>query len=200
MLGLYVSDHPLLGAQRSLRSKVECGIGELRDQPRDQDLPPRVVGGIVTALQRKYTKKGDYMATFVLEDLSSAIEVMVFPRTMTDYGHLLDDDVILCVKGRLDMRDDEPKLIALEITQPTIRLDDEVPPFMIEAKLAALTDDRVSRLKEILVAQSGDRPVFVHLVGQGKTTVLQLDDDYRVDGSPSLCAELRELLGPACVL
>jgi DNA polymerase-3 subunit alpha len=200
MLGLYVSDHPLLGAQRSLRSKVECGIGELRDQPRDQDLPPRVVGGIVTALQRKYTKKGDYMATFVLEDLSSAIEVMVFPRTMTDYGHLLDDDVILCVKGRLDMRDDEPKLIALEITQPTIRLDDEVPPFLIEAKLNALTDDRVTRLKEILVAQSGDRPVFVHLVGQGKTTVLQLDDDFRVDGSASLCAELRELLGPSCVL
>jgi hypothetical protein len=42
--------------------------------------------------------------------------------------------------------------------------------------------------------------VFVHLVGQGKTTILQLDDDYRVDGSASLCAELRELLGPACVL
>jgi len=119
---------------------------------------------------------------------------------MADFGHLLDDDVILCVRGRLDLRDDEPKLIALEITQPSIRLDDEVPPFLISAKLTMLTEDRVTRLKEILVSQVGDRPVFVHLVGQAKTTVLALDDDYRVDGSATLCAELRELLGPSCVL
>ena len=38
------------------------------------------VGGIVTALNRKYTKRGDLMATFVLEDLGAALEVMVFPQ------------------------------------------------------------------------------------------------------------------------
>ena len=42
----------------------------------------RTVGGIVTALNRKYTKRGDLMATFVLEDLGAALEVMVFPKTM----------------------------------------------------------------------------------------------------------------------
>ena len=40
----------------------------------------RTVGGIVTALNRKYTKRGDLMATFVLEDLGAALEVMVFPQ------------------------------------------------------------------------------------------------------------------------
>ena len=44
--------------------------------------PMRVVGGLVTDLQRKWTKKGDLMAVFVLEDLQSSIEVMVFPKTM----------------------------------------------------------------------------------------------------------------------
>ena len=60
----------------------------------------RTVGGIVTALNRKYTKRGDLMATFVLEDLGAALEVMVFPKTMAQYGHLLEDDAIVVIKGR----------------------------------------------------------------------------------------------------
>ena len=59
----------------------------------------RTVGGIVTALNRKYTKRGDLMATFVLEDLGAALEVMVFPKTMAQYGHLLEDDAIVVRQG-----------------------------------------------------------------------------------------------------
>ena len=66
MLGLYVSDHPLMGAERALRRHVECTIADLVDL---DDGTMRTVAGVVTALQRKYTKRGDLMATFVLEDL-----------------------------------------------------------------------------------------------------------------------------------
>ena len=81
MLGLYVSDHPLMGAEAALRRHVDCTLAELREM-REGDT--RWVGGVVTALSRKYTKKGDLMATFTLEDLQAAIEVMVFPKTMLD--------------------------------------------------------------------------------------------------------------------
>jgi len=198
MLGLYVSDHPLLGAQRSLRTKVECTIAEMRE-PREEGIT-RVVGGVITALSRKYTRKGDLMATFVLEDLGAAIEVMVFPRTMADFGHVLEDDAIVCVKGRIDTRDDEPKLIALDITRPELRLDDDMPPFRVQVRLSRLDDRRVTGLKKILTAHPGDREVFVHLASDAKTTVVQLADDYRTDGGTSLCAELRELLGPDCIV
>src|SRR5262249_53397838 len=83
MLGLYVSDHPLMGAERALRRHVDCSIAEVREM---EDGSVRCVAGVVTALQRKYTKRGDLMATFVLEDLASAIEVMVFPKTMQTFG------------------------------------------------------------------------------------------------------------------
>ena len=69
MLGLYVSDHPLMGAERALRRHVECTIAELADL---DDGAMRTVAGVVTGLQRKYTKRGDLMATFVLEDLAAA--------------------------------------------------------------------------------------------------------------------------------
>ena len=66
MLGLYVSDHPLMGAERALRRYTDSTLSELKEA-REGEM--RVVGGIVTGLARKYTKRGDLMATFVLEDL-----------------------------------------------------------------------------------------------------------------------------------
>ncbi len=89
MLGLYVSDHPLMGVEHALRRLVECSIADLNEL---DDGAMRTVAGVVTGLQRKYTKRGDLMATFVLEDLAAAIEVMVFPKTMLTYGELLTPD------------------------------------------------------------------------------------------------------------
>ena len=120
MLGLYVSDHPLMGAEAALRRLVECSITDLAEL---EDGTIRTVAGVVTGLARKYTKRGDLMATFVLEDLAAAIEVMVFPKTMLQYGELLDADAIVVIKGRIDGREDTPKLMAMEITRPELNLD-----------------------------------------------------------------------------
>jgi DNA polymerase III subunit alpha len=195
MLGLYVSEHPLMGAERGLRRHTECTLTELKEL-REGEM--RVVGGVVTALARRYTKRGDLMATFVLEDLGAALEVMVFPKTMTSYGHILHEDAIVCVKGRLDMRDDDPKIIAMEVTQPELVIDGGVP-VRLRVRRDALTNAKVDQLKEILHAHPGDSPVFVHLEGAGRTTVLQLADDFLVDSSNGLYADLRVLLGANCV-
>ncbi|MEX0663998.1 MAG: DNA polymerase III subunit alpha [Acidimicrobiia bacterium] len=197
MLGLYVSEHPLLGAQGRLKRHVECTLAELREL-RDGEM--RVVGGIVTTLSRKYTRKGDLMATFVLEDLGAALEVMVFPRTMTNFGHLLEDDAIVCVKGRLDLRDEQPKVIALEVTRPEITLDHETEPVRIRTKAAVFDDERVRQLKDILLQHPGESAAFVQLEGAQRTTVLRLADEYRVEPSAGLYAELRVLFGPDSLL
>ena len=80
--------------------------------------PVRAVGGVVTDLRRTYTKKGDLMARFVLEDLQAAMEVFVFPKTMADYGALIENDAILVVRGRLDTREEEPKIVCMEVAAP----------------------------------------------------------------------------------
>jgi DNA polymerase-3 subunit alpha len=195
MLGLYVSEHPLLSAERSLRRHVECTLAELREG-REGEM--RTVGGIVTALNRKYTRRGDLMATFVLEDLGAALEVMVFPKTMAQFGHLLADDAIVTVKGRIDQRDDTPKIIAMEVDRPELVLDGG-PPVRVRMKLAALSDAKVTKLKDILSEHPGDSPVFVHLESPEKTTVLRLGDDHLVDAGNGLFAELRVLLGADCI-
>jgi DNA polymerase III subunit alpha len=192
MLGLYISDHPLLGMEASLRRITDGSIAELREL-RDGEI--RTVGGVVTGLSRKYTKKGDLMATFFLEDLQSAIECWVFPRAMHEYGPLLVDDAIVCVKARLDTRDEQPKLTALEIRRPELNAGDNTEVHL-EVPLGSLTESRVTQLKQLLVEHPGPSPVFLH-VGR---KVLRLTDDFGVDAGNGFMGEIRVLLGPNAVL
>src|SRR4029453_12617996 len=92
----------------ALARRGDCSPDELADLG-DGDL--KAVGGVVSALQRKWTRRGDLMAVFTLEDLRASAEVMVFPRTMTEHGHKLADDAVVIVRGRVDARDDAPKLL-----------------------------------------------------------------------------------------
>ena len=188
MLGLYVSSHPLFGVESLLRRHAECTIAELREC-RDGDT--KWVGGVVTALQRKYTKRGDLMAVFTLEDLQSAIEVMVFPRTMLEHGVLLADDAIVCVKGRIDLREEPPKIICLEVKRPDLT-PEGTGPIRIKLSPAALTHGLLDRLKSVLRDHPGNQAVHVHL----DPHVLRLPDEFRVDSGNGLVSELRVLLGP----
>ena len=112
MLGLYVSDHPLLGAEAALRRKTD---GTLADAIEAEEHAIKAYGGVITNLQRKWTRAQDLMAVFTLEDLQGTMEVMVFPKTMAVVGHKLVDDAVVVVKGKLDKREEQPKLVALDV-------------------------------------------------------------------------------------
>ena len=192
MLGLYVSDHPLMGAEASLRRRTETTIAELEGV---EDGTMRTTGGLVTSLQKKWTRKGDLMAVFTLEDLQSTVEVMVFPKTMQNYGHLLEDDAVVIVRGRVDTRDDQPKLMAMELErfEPVV---DGNPPVHVNLRPAALSDELLTGLKALLSEHPGESQVFLHI---GERQVLLLPENFAVSATAGLLAELRELLGPEAV-
>jgi DNA polymerase-3 subunit alpha len=181
-----------MGAEGALRKFTDCGLAELKEL-RDGEL--RKVGGVVTGLQRKYTKKGDLMGVFTLEDLESAVEVMVFPRTMQEYGMLLADDAIVVVKGRLDGREEPAKIVAMEVTRPQLVLDGG-PPLRLVLPAATLSETMVTTVKRILLDHPGDSPVYLK-VG---TKTLRLPDEFNVDTSNGLVAELRTVLGESGVI
>jgi DNA polymerase-3 subunit alpha len=155
------------------------------------------------------------MAVFTLEDLQSAIEVMVFPRSMQECGALLADDAVVCVKGRLDKgRVEEPtKLICMQVKRPDVS-SDPCPPVRIKLSPLSLSESLLGRLKSLLRDHPGESPVFVHLDRAGgpmaevplpsegvvdverRGIVLRLPDEFRVDSRNGLFAELRVLLGP----
>ncbi|MBO0747441.1 MAG: hypothetical protein J2O47_03770, partial [Acidimicrobiaceae bacterium] len=152
------------------------------------------VGGVVTGLVRKYTKRGELMATFTLEDLTSGIEVWVFPKTMLEVGHLLVDDAVVCVKGRLDTREETPKVICLEVRRPELAVEG-TEALHVDLPLQALTDERVAQLKAVLGDHPGPSPVLLHVGSK----CIRLAPEFNVDTTKGLLAELRVLLGEACL-
>ena len=200
MLGLYVSDHPLRGFEAALARLTDCSIADLKElddgagDGSGRDGQVRTVGGVVTALVRRYTKRGELMATFVLEDLRASIEVFVFPKVMPRSGALLADDAVVVLRGRVDTRDDQVKLVCMEVHRPELAADG-AGELRVELPLGVLTDDVVDRLKQLLREHPGDEPVFLH-VGQ---TVLRLPAEFNVDSRRGLLGELRVLLGPNAI-
>jgi DNA polymerase-3 subunit alpha len=205
MLGLYISDHPLMGLEGSLSRLTDCTLAELLDI--DPDAPGgaaaggpggegqvRLVGGVVTELVRRYTKKGDLMATFVLEDLNASVEVFVFPKSMADYGALLDDDAVVVLKGRVDLRDDRLKLVCMEVQRPALAVDG-CTDLRVSLPLGCLTDGLVDGLKRLLKEHPGDSSVFLHVGDK----VLRLPSEFNVDSRRGLVGELRVLLGPNAI-
>jgi DNA polymerase-3 subunit alpha len=194
MLGLYISDHPLLGVEATLRRATTCTISGLWDQ---QDGAEVTVGGLVSGVNRRFTRKGDPMVFFNLEDLDGAVEVVAFPRTVAESGPLIQEDAILLIRGRLDHRGDDVKMRASEIKEPDLHIDSEL---RLEVPATALSASTVGRLKEILINHPGSAPVFLHMKSDGGHKVLRLGEDHRVELRSALYAELRELLGPRALI
>ena len=209
MLGLYVSDHPLMGLEQSLRNVTDVTIRDLLDSALSaDDVPGTIVappefndnaavttGGVVTALSRRYTRRGEVMATFVLEDLEAAIEVMVFPKTMLEYGALLEQDAIVAVRGRLDLREDQPKLICREIRRLQLTTPGNDPPVEVVLPLNRLTDSLVRQIRDLVSEHPGTCAVHLR-VGE---KVLRLPPQFNVNPRGGLVGALKELLGTSAV-
>jgi DNA polymerase-3 subunit alpha len=197
MLGLYVSDHPLLGVEHVLAAAVDCPISALSGEDR-LDGAMITVGGILSSVTRKMTKRGDSWATAVLEDLEGAVEVLFFPRTYDEHGVHLAEDVVLLVRARIDKREETPRLIAMEVSVPDISQGPR-GPVVITLPANRCTPPLVDRLKEVLAAHPGATEVHLSLQSAGRSTVVRIDDRLRVAPTPALMADLKQLLGATAV-
>jgi DNA polymerase-3 subunit alpha len=194
MLGLYVSDHPLLAVGQSLAAATTVTISELDEMV---DKTSVIVGGLVAGITRRWTRNGDPMIFFQLEDMEGSVEVVAFPRTVNDYGHVVVEDAVVIVSGTLDHRGDEVKVMAREIKELEVRDDSTV---RLRTPAATLTPEMVGRLKAILSNHPGPAPVYLNMTSDQGVKVLRLSDAHRVEPRTALFAELKELLGPSAIL
>jgi len=198
MLGLYVSDHPLLGLEHVLSNSSDCTIGQLMTDEERADGSPVTVSGLLTSVQRKITKRGDAWAMVTLEDLEGAIDVLLFPSSYQLASTLLVEDAILTVKGRLSRSKDQPELHGQEVSVPDLS-DGPSGPVVISLPSTRCTGPVIEQLKEVLATHPGMTEVRLRLMTRQATKVMRLDDRLRVTPSPALFADLKHLLGPGCL-
>ncbi len=194
MLGLYVSDHPLFGIERSLQAICTCTVPGLWER---EDKDKVTIGGVVGSITRRYTKGGDPMLFFVLEDLQGSTEVVAFPKVVAEYGPLVREDAIVVVTGRVDHRGDDVKFIAQELREPELTEESMV---RLRVPAARLSRNMVDRLRGALQNHPGGAAVYLHMTSENGEKVIRLGEEHRVEPRSALFAELRELLGPSAVL
>ncbi|NMA69311.1 MAG: DNA polymerase III subunit alpha, partial [Desulfitobacterium sp.] len=107
-LGLYLSGHPLESVLPKMKKLTSEDINTCLERNEERKV---ILGGIVTGYRTNVTRKGEMMASFVLEDLTGTMEVLVFPRVFAQCISLENDQIVI-IKGRFNIQDEERKLFA----------------------------------------------------------------------------------------
>ncbi|MEV0780984.1 DNA polymerase III subunit alpha, partial [Streptomyces sp. NPDC050433] len=188
MLGLYVSDHPLLGIEHILSERSDAAISQLTGGEH-ADGAVVTIGGIISGLQRKMTKQGNAWAIATVEDLAGSIDCMFFPATYQLVSTQLVEDTVVFVKGRLDKREDVPRLVATEMRVPDLSDVGAHAPVRLDMHESHVTPESVRQLKEILKAHPGPTEVRLRVRRRATTTVYRLG--YAVAVTPEFWADLK---------
>ncbi len=201
MLGLYVSDHPLNGFERLLSANADRPVAALHGEELPDGANVRVAG-ILQNVAKRVTKQGKLWASATLEDLAGSIEVRFFPNTYELVSDSLADDLVCCVKGKLDRRDGTAQLIAqdLAVLDTSSGPEANSAPITLALRAAAVNQQLIEKLSDTFRSHRGEAQVRVQLANGPKTTMLALGDDWRVRPSVELSADLKALLGVGALI
>ena len=203
-LGFYITGHPLDKYDRAIKRMASGTISDLKEKASPGDVK---VGGVVSALKLKNTKKGDRYGSFNLEDKSGFIEVIAWPDVYKKCMDLLGADDPIFLKGRLEVGEERIQIIANEINPlaqviPKGRVNgSEKPngksdPVHLYVRESEVSSDELAELRDTLLDYPGPCVVFLHVLAATKSeTIIELPDQVRVASTPELAAIVEQRFG-----
>jgi DNA polymerase-3 subunit alpha len=207
-LGFYITGHPLDKFESRLARFTSGSIAELRERPASGEVK---VGGVVTAMRLRNTKKGDRYASFHLEDKSGFIEAIVWPDVYRRVADVLGSDDPILISGKLDVGEERVQLIANDVAPlaqalaafPNVaaRPREERPKKNGERihfymSSADVTPEELGQLHDTLRRHPGSCAVSLHLTKPDESeTVLELPADLKVASDPELVETVERLFG-----
>ena len=140
VVGVYISGHPLSKYVDKMKSftftsdMIKTDNEEVVDLPDEegggaviegiQDGSQIVAGGIIVEVKKLLTKQGNKeMAVIVVEDLYGTFDCMLFPNAYAKCKHVLMVDNLVTIKGKINLRDDEPPIILTDSVEEWEQLD-----------------------------------------------------------------------------
>ncbi len=193
LLGLYVSSHPLDNYKSVLKNYTR--LQEIPNIRNDQKVE---IAGIICKFKRTLTKKNDPMAFFTLQDPTSTVEVLVFPKVMVQALPYLEMDAVIQVSGRVSDKDGELKVIAEEIKSlPNDELYGMALSEMEKNKQIFIhlphikNQEALNKIKEVIMANPGYAQVYLSVGENGASKTIKTHSQVRV--SDQLLSELRSI-------
>jgi DNA polymerase III subunit alpha len=196
LLGIYMSGHPLSQHARLLERYQLTSVKKLASLPNGTMTR---LGGLISSLDQKITKKKETMAVLRIEDLDGSVEVIVYPEAYREYAAVLapEQAVLLCGEVR---QEEEPKMIAAEI-YPLV----EAPAMFAErvslhVAAAHMDASILAQVKDVLRLHPGRTPVIICIqFPNGEKVFLDTDNSYKVTASENLVEAIEHLLGEGSV-
>lgn len=206
-LGFYITGHPLDKYEGALKKWTSGDIVNIREKPASGDVK---IGGVVTALRLRNTKKGERYASFQLEDRTGFIEVIVWPDIYRRCMDMLVLDDPILVQGRLEVGEERVQIIANDVTpmaqasqrsspgssqaQPERTQNGDRIHFYVRGR--EVTSEELGRLHETLLKYPGPCTVFLHLsMPDQSETVIELPLHLKVARTPELLQTVESLFG-----
>ncbi|NBJ16259.1 MAG: DNA polymerase III subunit alpha [Dehalobacter sp. 4CP] len=186
-IGIYLTAHPLYSVNDLLRKITSSEIAACLESTEEKKV---ILGGIINSYRQTITKKGEMMATFLLEDLTGTIEVLVFPRLFPEVVRM-DNDHIVVVHGRYYVNEDEKKIFAEKV----LPIEEcSVKPDKLFLKIPSNQDTELTdKILAVLGAFRGTHPVYFFCQDNKKT--FEISPNYFVRPSEELDRALIALLG-----
>lgn len=186
VMGVYVSDHPLRGLEKTLAISSTHSAESVEELEVDVKI---TLAGIISSARTIITKAGHKMAEVTLEDFSGQAKCIVYRDAYAKYGHLIEKDTVVILTGFVSQREQG----AME-RQVEVRTVDIKPVPMIEGLLedadpnvagTVLVRARKARkkelcdLRELIVANPGTYEVALHFVDVPDSQPIVLLDRIR---------------------
>ena len=168
--GLYLSGHPLDHYRPVIEKVSTCRISELVGE-NAHAYDEQNVTLVCTVVRTKTinTKAGGMMAFITVEDLSSSMEVLAFPKVLLAASEAVHDNAVVVIKGRVSYKEDEPsKLIAdsivdVERYEPDkIKTDIKSTKNGLWLKLSSMRSESFEETKNLLQIFEGNFPVYMY--------------------------------------
>ena len=195
ILGIYVSGHPLDELEDKWKShitniSVDFNQPEEGEDPKVRDKSKVTVGGLISTLTKKFTKKGQQMAFITLEDLVGTVEIIVFPRQYEQYRTLMEEGEKIFVTGEAQIEETgDGKIIANNISS----FGDMPSKIWISFKDKDEYFEKEEELQKLLWDNHGNDTVMIYLAEEKQ--VKQMEAKYNANGTAEFIAKLKEIYG-----
>ncbi len=192
VLGFYITGHPLARFAEEMKNYVSHSIDKLHESGAESQVS---IGGIIGFLNKKKTKKGQLMAIFKLEDLTGMVEVIVFPGAYENgIGKYLLRDEMVIVKGRINWREEKPRIVASEVIPFNCARELLIRQMTLNLSTAGLEEDTLKKLKELFIKNQGNCRVSFNLSAP-RNRIVNISSKTQVKLSEELLEEVKRLLG-----
>lgn len=196
LTGLYLTGHPLNEYAEAAKAAGITDIGEIYDKYRDGTVKEgQMISllGLIRDKTQKPTKNGGVMAFCTLEDAIGETELVVFPKQLTSYGELLREGAVLCIQGRLNVREayddeseDEIKIILEKAYVPSSVVYD------LYLKINPRNEARLNAALKLIDKYKGNGKVCIYYE---ETKKLLSPRGVAVNPEEGLVASLERMLG-----